>query len=81
MDQTDQIKRDKNKLPTISNKVVSFPAEPVKKEVRFTGEDFNGNILLKALKFLSRGCMTELEVKLGQGACDTNPSKGKQQKD
>jgi hypothetical protein len=46
------------------------------KEIRFKGEDFTGNILLKAFKFLARGCTTELEVKLDR--CSTTKPSRKQ---
>jgi hypothetical protein len=50
------------------------------KEVRFEGPDFTGNILLKAFKFLARGCTTELEVKLSQGVNGTKESRNKTNK-
>jgi hypothetical protein len=54
---------------------MSLPQKPAIKEVRFTGDDFTGNILLKAFKFLARGCTTELEVKLSQGVSGTKESR------
>jgi hypothetical protein len=56
---------------------VSLPQQPAMKEIRFKGEDFTGNILLKAFKFLARGCITELEVKLAW--CSNTKASNKQQ--